>query len=165
MNMPPPPLDDNSGIPHYAQALMMQPQAYESLKDVDGFNLLLVYSMQMPFMLLPRQQNELSKILQKVVSLSMLGVMLGVVTNVQIKRVSLRILELPLPIRYPIRLGLMLLPFLPLYSPIAKQTTLLHTLTSEVTVKKNELIRTKDLYKYFEVEKKKLDGKTTAQHK
>lgn len=44
----------NEKIPMEAQAIMMQPEAINMLRAVNGFDLLSLFYFQMPFMLLPK---------------------------------------------------------------------------------------------------------------
>lgn len=88
------------------------------LKYVQGFDLLSLYYFQMPFMLLPRDTVALEKSGQKLLSVVGLGTLIGIVANVQLKRISMNFLKWPFYARFPVRLGVMALPFLPFYPVI-----------------------------------------------
>ena len=65
----------------------------------------------MPFMMLPKDTTALEKTGQKLLSVAGLSLLLGVVANIQVKRINMNFLKLPFYVRYPVRLGIMALPF------------------------------------------------------
>jgi hypothetical protein len=89
------------------------------LKQVNGFDLLSLFYFQMPFMLLPKDTQTLEKGGQKLLSIVGLSTLIGIAANIQIKRISLNFLRWPFYLRYPIRLGVMALPFAGFYSAIS----------------------------------------------
>jgi len=105
----PPKILDN--VPLEAQMLLTQPQAVSMMKQMKGFDLLSLYYFQMPFMLLQKDTQRIEKVGQKFLSTAGLGLLAGIILNVQIKRVNLNFLKLPLIVRLPIRLAILAAPF------------------------------------------------------
>lgn len=122
LQQPQPPVF-NDKIPMEAQALMMQPEAVNMLRQLNGFDLISLFYFQMPFMLLPKEINSLEKKGQKLLSYTGASLLLGIVLNVQVKRISMNFLKLPFYVRYPVRLGIMALAFAPFYSSISEKGT------------------------------------------
>lgn len=108
-------------IPMEAQALMMQPEAINMLKHVNGFDLISLFYFQMPFMMLHKDTASLEKDGQKLLSVAGLSLLAGVVANVQLKRISINFLKWPFWARYPIRLAVLGLPFIATYSTILEK--------------------------------------------
>ena len=72
----------------------------------------------MPFMLQPKDVNILEKSTQKFLTLLSASLSLGVIANVQIKRLYMNFLKWPIYARIPIRLGVMAIPFALLTKPL-----------------------------------------------
>lgn len=96
----------------------MQPEAVNMLRSIHNFDLMSLFYFQMPFMLLPKDVSAMEKSGQKIVSLSGLSLLIGVAVNTQIKRVNMNFLKWPWYTRFPIRLGVMALPFAAFYSTL-----------------------------------------------
>ena len=112
----PPQISDK--VPIEAQALILQPEAMRMLKDIEGFQLLSLFYFQMPFMLKPQDATILEKGSQKFLTLLGAGLSLGVIANVQVKRLYMNFLKWPIYARIPIRLGIMAIPFALLANPL-----------------------------------------------
>lgn len=108
-------------IPMEAQALMMQPEAINMLKYVNGFDLISLFYFQMPFMMLPKDTASMEKDGQKLLTAAGLSLVAGVIANIQLKRISMNFLKWPFYARYPIRLGVLALPFLATYPTILEK--------------------------------------------
>lgn len=116
-------------------------------------------------MLLPRDSAALERSGQKLLSVVGLSTLLGIVANVQIKRINMNFLKWPLIARLPVRLGVMALPFLPFYPTISEKANEITGIVNAINARKNQLIRTKDLEEYFEVEKSSPKQKTNPKKK
>lgn len=149
----PPKMPDN--VPPEVQMLLMQPQAVSMLKQMKGFDLLSLYYFQMPFMLLQKDTQRIEKVGQKFLSTAGLGLLAGIILNVQIKRVSLNFLKLPLFVRLPIRLAIFAAPFGLLFPRIKEAGNEMQDILDNLENKKNKLIRTQDIEEYFEIERPK----------
>lgn len=109
-------------IPIEAQALLMQPEAINMMKTIHGFDIMSLFYFQMPFMLLPKDVSGMEKCGQKIVSVAGLSLLIGVAVNTQIKRVHMNFLKWPWYARFPIRLGVMAIPFAAFYSTLNQKT-------------------------------------------
>lgn len=115
----PPVLSDK--IPIEAQALMMQPEALNMLKHINGLDLVSLFYFQMPFMMLPKDDAALTNTGKKLTTAVGVATILGLIANVQIKRISMNFLKWPFYARLPVRLGVMALPFIPFYPTIVEK--------------------------------------------
>lgn len=143
----------SSKIPMEAQGLVMQPEALQMLAQVQGFDLLALFYMQMPFMMLEKDKIMLEKGGQNLIKYALLGLTVGVVANVQLKRLPVRFLERPWFVRYPVRIATMMLPFALLAQPIMKAGDDILNTVIGMERRKARLVRNRDLEEYYEVKK------------
>ena len=115
------------------------------LKQVNGFDLVSLFWFQMPFMMLPKDTAAIEKSGQKLLSVAGLSFLLGLFANVQIKRINMNFLKLPIYVKFPIRMAVMALPFAAFSSVIAEKGNEILTIVDKINMKKNQLVRTKDL--------------------
>ena len=108
-----------------------------------------LFLFQIPFMLLPKDTATVEKAGQKIGVTIAGGLAFGVFANVQIKRISMNFLKWPFFFRLPIRLGVMAIPFIPLYPILNEKILEIATVIKRLEDKKNRLIRTRDLEEYF----------------
>ena len=139
----------NPNIPIEAQGLIAQPEAVKMLRQVNGFDLLSLLYFQMPFMLLPKDAQRLEKVGQKFVTTGVLGLVAGIFLNVQVKRISMNFLKLPMLVKLPIRLAIMTIPFAILSPQIKAAGEEVQSIMDRVENKKNRLTRNLDLEEYF----------------
>ena len=91
------------------------------LRGINGFQLISLFYFQMPFMLKPQDITVLEKGSQKLFTLLGASFSLGVIANIQIKRVYMNFLKWPIFARIPIRLGIMAIPFGLLHKPLTEK--------------------------------------------
>ncbi len=127
----------------------MDPNALNMLKYTNHLDLISLLYFQLPFMMLPKDDIALKKTGKKLISLVGGGLLGGFIANVQIKRINKNFLRWPFYVRFPIRFAVMALPFALLYPSIEEKTKEIIAISESMTARKNELVRTKDIFKYF----------------
>lgn len=91
------------------------------LREIEGFQLVSLFYFQMPFMLKPKDTVVLEKASQKLLTLMLASVSLGIFANVQVKRLYMNFLKWPIYGRIPVRLGIMAIPFAMFSSPLSSK--------------------------------------------
>ena len=125
---------------------MTDPQAFDILNRTNGTELIKLYYSSMPFMILPKDAKELEKSINKLCFTFAGGLLLGVLTNFQIKRINPNFLKLPIYFRLPIRIGVIGFPLLALHPVIDDiLTNDIGGIIKSMEDRKNRLIMTRDL--------------------
>ena len=145
----PPQLSDK--VPIEAQALMMQPEAVNMLRGINGYELLSLFYFQMPFMLKNSDRTVLEKSGMKLFTLLGGAFSLGVIANVQVKRLYMNFLKWPILARIPLRPSIMAIPFALFSQPLTQRSDEIIDTIDKVTIKKNLLLKNRDLEEYFDV--------------